>query len=265
MNIEDPIKLLDLSRLAVPFPQDDIEWRVRESGIGQNNNKIYCKVLAYITARAIQARLDDVCGPENWRNEPPAVHELRPGVVMVVTGIAIKIGDEWITKYDVSEPSKESPVKGAFSGAMKRAGACWSVGRYLYRLEEEFAEVSDTRAKGYRWAQLSEKYEKRPYFWKPPRLPAWALPSGEKERGIVEGDLSHLKRKWMDKFEPGNTNRAELAEGFERFIHSIVGEFPVSDLDCWTSDALQKCFTRIDDTTDPLGPDADVPFAGEGE
>lgn len=102
--------MTDLARLADPFPAEDIEWRVSRAGMGKSGT--FCRVLAYITARAIQSRLDEVCGPENWRNEPLTVHELRPGVVAMQVGIAIRVGDEWLTKYDVAEPSNVEPAKG---------------------------------------------------------------------------------------------------------------------------------------------------------
>ena len=45
---------IDLSKLALPFPHDDIEFRVSRAGMGGKG--IYCRVLAYITARAIRGR-----------------------------------------------------------------------------------------------------------------------------------------------------------------------------------------------------------------
>ncbi len=261
MNTEQPTKLLDLKRLSLPFPQDDIEWRPSRAGSGKNG--VYCNVLAYITARAIQARLDEVCGPENWQNVPPVVNELRAGIFMITAGISIRIGGEWVTKYDVAEPTNIEPAKGGFSSAMKRAASCWSVGRYLYRLDEAFAEVSETGGKGWNYATLKDT-NKTVYYWKPPTLPAWALPK-EKEHEITQADLQSVKREWREKFAPDCKNPAELLEGFERFVESTVGTFPVSDYTCWTKDALAKCSARIEETTDPDGPDADVPFAGEEE
>ena len=64
---------MDLSKLAEPFPAEDIEWRIQSSGM--SGGKPWARVLAYVTARAIMARLDEVCGPEGWRPrytyEPP--------------------------------------------------------------------------------------------------------------------------------------------------------------------------------------------------
>jgi len=97
------------------------------------------------------------------------------------------------------------------------------------------------------------------YYWKAPGLPAWALPK-EPEHEITLEQLNQLKREWKDKFAQDLQNPKELLEGFTRFVVGIVGEFPVSDYTCWTSDALYKCSQRIEKTTDPKGPDADIPM-----
>lgn len=249
-------ELMDLTKLAEPFPPDDIEWRVSRSGMG--NKGIYCNVLAYITARAIQQRLDDVCGPANWRVEEPSILTINAKTAFSV-GISIRVADEWVTKWDVAEPTNIEPAKGGFSGAMKRAGAQWGIGRYLYYLDEAFAEVSETSARGYQYAKLSDKHGGGTYYWKPPMLPSWALPK-EPEHEITEKELNDLKKSWKDKFAADMKSTAFLREGFVRFVASICGEFPVSDFKCWTRDALEKCVARIDETTDPNGISPDVPF-----
>lgn len=248
---------LNLSRLAEPFPAEDIEWRVSRAGMGKKG--VYCNCLAYITARAIQARLDEVCGPAGWRNEPPQIHEIRTGVKMIVVGISIKVGDEWVTKYDCSEPTNIEPAKGGFSGAMKRAGAQWGIGRYLYYIDEAFAETSESGGKGWNYAALPEKHGGGVYYWKPPTLPAWALPK-EFEHAISEAELTALKKAWRAKFAPTSKKPDELREGFARFVEAIVGEFPTADFTCWTRDALERVAKRIADTTEPNGVSADIPF-----
>jgi hypothetical protein len=53
-----------LKRLKDPFPEKDIEWRMQSSGI--RNGNPWGKVLAYVTARAVQDRLDEVLGLDGW-------------------------------------------------------------------------------------------------------------------------------------------------------------------------------------------------------
>lgn len=249
---------INLARLAEPFPAEDIEWRVSRAGQGKSGP--FAMVLAYITARAIQQRLDDVCGAANWRNELPAVHDIHSKFSFFVVGISIRVDGEWVTKWDVSEPTNIEPAKGGFSGGMKRAGAQWGIGRYLYHLDEAFAECSESGGKGWNYAKLPEKAGGGTYYWKPPTLPAWALPK-EKEHEITAGDLNSLKAMWKAKFAADTRNPADLRDGFARFVVSTVGEFPLSDVTCWTRDALERCVRKISATTEAGGVSSDVPFA----
>lgn len=248
---------MDLRKLADPFPAEDIEWRVARAG--RSGGKLWCMVLAYITARAIQQRLDEVCGPGNWRNEPMTVHEIKPGVFALQVGISIRLHDGWVTKWDVSEPTHVEPAKGGFSGAMKRAGAQWGIGRYLYHLDETFAEVSEDRQAGWHFAKLADRDGGGNYYWKPPQLPAWALPK-EEEPEVSPAELNRLKAAWKAKLAPDVRKRDELAEGFSRFVTSIVGGFPVHDHAAWTQDALLRCTARVEATKEPGGVSPDVPF-----
>jgi len=266
---------MDLARLAEPFSDEDIEWRVSQSGLGRSTSSnsgrnpkgIYCKVLAYVTARAIQKRLDDVCGPENWRTEQPVLLDLKlfdkegkpVSKSAFAIGLSIRIDSEWVTKWDVCEPTNIEPAKGGFSGGEKRAGAQWGIGRYLYRLDETFAEVSEQQpTKQWHWAKLSKQDGGGAYYWKDPVLPAWATPEIE---AITEEEFEEVKQAWRAKFATDVKNNAELREGFKRFVRSI-SDIPVFDVSCWTRDVLERCQKRITMTTDPAGPDSDIPFHG---
>lgn len=255
---------IELRRLAEPFPAADIEWRIARSGVGKDG--VFALVIAYITARAIQERLDSVCGPENWRVEEPRIIELKheKGTRSAfAVGISIRIGEEWLTKWDVSEPTNIEAAKGGFSGAMKRAGAQWGIGRYLYHLDETFAETTDDRQRGSGWNYATlPKHDNRVYYWKAPTLPEWALPK-ESETSISADELNTLKKAWKEIFAPYCDNRAELADGFKRFVVSVVGEFPMADASTWTRDALNRCRERIEKTTDPSGVSSDIPFDAE--
>lgn len=166
---------MDLKRLSDPFPASDVEWRVQRAGKSDRAG-IWAIVVPYITNRAIMQRLDDVCGPGGWRNE------YREGPAGgVLCGIGIRIGDEWVTKWDGAENTgKEGmesgmAVKGGLSGAMKRAAVQWGIGRYLYSLDEGFASV---HADGQHRGRLPEKHGGDHFKWDPPALPAWAIANG---------------------------------------------------------------------------------------
>lgn len=157
----------DLARLAEPFPARDVEWRIGQCGTTRDG-RAWAKVLAYVTNRAIQDRLDAVCGPGGWRNE---FREWQGGAVLC--GLSVRVGAEWVTKWDGAENTDIEAVKGGLSGAMKRAAVQWGVGRYLYDLDEGWAIILDKRERDAHFAKTKEGKE---FWWKPPLLPSWALP-----------------------------------------------------------------------------------------
>jgi hypothetical protein len=159
---------VDLNNFDEPFPPEDIEWRVQQCGVTGNGNP-WAMVLAYVTNRAIMKRLDEVCGKAGWRNEFTPAPDSG-----VMCGISVKVDGEWITKWDAAENTQVEAVKGGMSGAMKRAAVQWGIGRYLYMLEEGFAEVSMDKRNGWNRAKTKEGKQ---IFWSPPKLPAWALPT----------------------------------------------------------------------------------------
>lgn len=153
----------DWKALAAPFPGDQIEWRMQQAG--EKNGRVWCLVVPYITNRGIMNRLDDVVGPESWKNE------YRPGPAGgVICGLSIRVDGEWITKWDGAENTDIESVRGGLSDAMKRAAVHWGISRYLYGLSEAFAEITDNGT------HRGKTKEGRAFRWNPPDLPAWALP-----------------------------------------------------------------------------------------
>ena len=160
-------------RLADPFPEGDIEWRISRSG--KSGSRTWAFVLAYITSRAIQERLDEVFGIFGWKNE------YKPGPNGgVICGISVRdvSTGEWVQKWDGAENTAIEEVKGGLSSAMKRAGVHFGIGRYLYNLTENFATCADKKS-----AQTPYRAKLKDgtvFWWGPPKLPAWALP----KRGV---------------------------------------------------------------------------------
>lgn len=169
---------MELNKLDEPFAPGDIEWRIQQSG-KTGAGKVWAMVLAYVTNRAIMKRLDDVCGKAGWKNEYRDI----PNNGGVECGISIKVGDEWITKWDAAEQTQVEAVKGGRSGAMKRAAVQWGIGRYLYDLEEGFAQISTEKSQGWNRAKLKDNTA---FYWLPPPLPEWAIPEGEKQSPETE-------------------------------------------------------------------------------
>lgn len=158
---------MDLQKLKEPFKQDEIEWRLSQSG--ESNRKIWAHCLAYISARAIMDRLDQVCGPENWQVTYVFIEKAG-----VICNLSIQCGSQWITKQDGAEMTDIEAFKGGISSALKRAGSAWGVGRYLYGLETGFAAVVEKGTKGALYGKTKSGTQ---FYWIPPQLPAWALPA----------------------------------------------------------------------------------------
>lgn len=171
------------ARLREPFPAEHIEWRIGRSGV--KNGKPWAMVLAYVTNRAIMDRLDEVVGPDNWWNE----YQKAPVADGMMCGLSICLPDgRIVTKWDGAEKTDVEPLKGCISGAMKRAAVLLGIGRYLYDLEEGFANIHEGgRFRGA--AKDPADPKKRITFkWDPPPLPEWALPPKRENKTDRERD-----------------------------------------------------------------------------
>lgn len=123
--------------LAKPFAPEDLEWRLQNT----IEEKMRGLAVPYVTNRAIQNRLDEVCGPENWYNDFKPWHSNGKKEAQLC-GIAIYFeGRGFITKWDGAEDSDIESVKGGLSDSMKRAAVQWGIGRVLYDLNTVWVEI----------------------------------------------------------------------------------------------------------------------------
>jgi len=158
--------------LLQPFDMQDLEWRVQSSG--DFNGKVWCRVLAYVTNRAIQTRLDTTVGVFGWKNEfSPLPNSVGNGSLC---GISIKFDGEWITKFDGADNTQIESTKGGLSGSMKRAAVQFGIGRYLYDVEasyascitkDEFKKLNRDQKHRYEKGKLKNNTE---FYWCPPEL-----------------------------------------------------------------------------------------------
>lgn len=96
--------------LAKPFAPEDLEWRLQNT----IEEKMRGLAVPYVTNRAIQNRLDEVCGPENWYNDFKPWHSNGKKEAQLC-GIAIYFeGRGFITKWDGAEDSDIEAVKGGY-------------------------------------------------------------------------------------------------------------------------------------------------------
>jgi len=134
---------MHLSDLTKPFPGNAISWRA-QSVTKQEPYK--AMALAYIDARDVMARLDEVCGPENWQDSYAETPSGR-----VICTISIRVGDDWVSKADGSGDSDIEGEKGGISGAFKRAAVKWGIGRYLYDMPTPWVECEVYNGKWKKW------------------------------------------------------------------------------------------------------------------
>ena len=125
--------------LAQPFAPEDLEWRVQVT----NKEKTKGMAVPYVTSRAIQDRLDNVVGAENWRNEFRVWQESGDANAQLC-GLSLYLEErgEWVTKWDGAENTDIESVKGGLSDAMKRAAVQWGIGRILYWLAPVWVNIA---------------------------------------------------------------------------------------------------------------------------
>lgn len=131
-----------LDQLSAPFPTDAVSWRAQQ--LVSNNTKALA--LAYIDARDVMRRLDEVCGPENWED---AYVETAKG--RLICTLKIRTAQGWVSKSDGAGDTDVEGAKGGLSDAFKRAAVKWGIGRYLYETDTIFApcEVNTRGDKSY--------------------------------------------------------------------------------------------------------------------
>lgn len=117
------------NRLKAKFPKHEIKWRIGATNGRKNRDGSWEKEptlglpLAYIDARAVMDRLDDVVGPDNWSNRFEETPTGRVICYLTIFGI---------TKADGAGATDMEGEKGGLSDAFKRAAVHFGIGRYLY-------------------------------------------------------------------------------------------------------------------------------------
>lgn len=132
-------------RLAAPFAPEQVSWRVgvsnkkkRQRETGDNNAKATKgQVLAYLDARDVMDRLDEVCGPGGWQNRYSHAEK------KTICEIGILTESGWVWKADGAGDSDIEAEKGALSDSFKRCAVRWGIGRYLYHLPTPWVDLDE--------------------------------------------------------------------------------------------------------------------------
>lgn len=181
---DQPMKLI-AAALAAPFDPREVKWKPQ---MAKNNRAL---ATAYIDARLIQDRLDDVLGVGNWSD----AYELLPDGSVMCT-LRLFLAGRWVRKVDVGstseQPDSGDRMKAAFSDALKRAAVKFGIGRYLYRLPAQWVDYDPVKK------QITQL----------PQMPAFAIPGG-KAQPPKQSPRHPNPEPAPDKPDP-LTDRAEL-------------------------------------------------------
>lgn len=137
------------NRLSEPFPEEDVKFRSGGRDL----------IMAYIDARLVVQRLNEVVGAGNWADtySPVSISEtivlsldaegkvlkkpkykedyLQREFRQYYDGIRCQLRVLDIQKEDIGSPSYADHLKGATSDSLKRAAVKFGVGAYLYELK----------------------------------------------------------------------------------------------------------------------------------
>lgn len=123
--------------LRKPFPPEVVKWR---AGATTRDGK-RCLALAYIDARDVMDRLDELMGPEGWQTRL----ERAEGGYVCHLGLLTLSDKAWVWKSDAAGDTGIEGAKGGASDALKRAAVQWGVGRYLYGTESPWVDYDSQR------------------------------------------------------------------------------------------------------------------------
>lgn len=151
-----------MSQLKDPFDPKLVKWTTKG---GKSPSP-----LAYIDARDVMKRLDDVMGIGKYQTKYIPVDN------GFICELSLLIDGEWITRSDGASNTKIEPVKGGISDALKRAANAWGIGRYLYYMPK--------------WANSDNVHQ-----W-----PKWAIPNNDLENWEDIAELEAESGTGMDDY-----------------------------------------------------------------
>ena len=207
---------MDLTALSAEFPRDAVHWRPQGKPLSKDGRNPVCMALAYIDARDVMDRLDEVCGTDRWQTE---FMETPKGRVICRIGILTENG--WVWKGDGAGDTDVESEKGGISDALKRAAVSWGIGRYLYRLKSPWVECEvGNNGQWRKWTQDPWTKVSAPQAVQQPRKPQ-APPQPANAPKAADEDVARASEyiraasdedDLMDRWRKLPAHVAELAE-----------------------------------------------------
>jgi hypothetical protein len=154
-----------LSELEVPFPPDQVRWRVTNT----TNDKKRGQIVPYADPRAYADRLNALFTPQGWTREYEVqtmtnITRVKKGesivsgkVLVTCTVTVLGIGSHSGTGEEWADD--DNGMTSADAQAFKRACSCFGLGRYFYDIQAVWVDLDQNR---------------QPV--RTPTLFAWALP-----------------------------------------------------------------------------------------
>jgi hypothetical protein len=183
--------------LAAPFPESELRWKPRTVSGSR------ALAIPYLTATAVEARLDAVLGADGWED----CYQVLPTGAVICT-LRCRIGAAWITRQDVGMPSQQDAIKGCFSDSLKRCARKFGIGRYLCGLGPVWADYDPQRK------QITGK----------PSLPPWALPAKTSPQSETKAEKPAGNGQPVDKPNRMPVDGTELERRLADFEVLLVKE-----------------------------------------
>lgn len=185
-------------RLAAPFPFRKVSWRISHT----TGDKTKGMVVAYVDARTVSDRLDEVLGAGGWSSKLEPIYEggLFKGFLCSLT---VNIDGVEQTRTDIGTASNTEPFKGAASDALKRAAVHFGVGRYIYEIDNQ-------------WVALTNNGKK---IAQNPKLPDWAIP--ENERGKELGSVQQFNE---NQYGGPQFGQQQVAQPLQQVVQQPVAQ-----------------------------------------
>jgi len=220
-------------RLRFPFPAKNVKWRIG----ARSRDKARGSALAYIDARNVMDRLDQVVGLSDWQTDYQVVglsdrqtdYGESAGFITTCT-LSLRINGEWIHKTDGAGKTQVEGEKGAISDALKRAAVQFGVGRYLYMLPDKWLALKE---EGTQFADTQELV-----------LPDWATPEGWKKRvlKLTDDDMVLTNDELGDLDELINIH---VARAGQPPVNELFKEFKINSTTVWTRGLLEPFAARL--------------------
>lgn len=140
-------------KLKRPFKPSLISWRVGATTAAKDKGI----ALAYIDARDVMQRLDDVFGID-WQCRYSHAEN------KTICEIGVCIENNWVWRAGGAGDTDVEAEKGAISDAFKRAAVLFGIGRYLYSIPTLWVPI---KPQGKSYVLDGE-----------PNMPPWATPEG---------------------------------------------------------------------------------------